>query len=115
MGRRLLAFLVDVLVGGLMGGLVNLDVTQPGPILRSLAANAAFALEVIVLVALSGQSIGMRLLGLRVAGLRPRGVPGFRRALVRTALLMLLVPALIWNRDNRGLHDRAAGTVVLRA
>jgi uncharacterized RDD family membrane protein YckC len=36
-------------------------------------------------------------------------------AALRTALLMLLIPALISDRDGRGLHDRAAGTVVVRA
>jgi uncharacterized RDD family membrane protein YckC len=35
-------------------------------------------------------------------------------AIVRTVLLMLLVPALIWDRDRRGLHDRIAQTVVIR-
>jgi uncharacterized RDD family membrane protein YckC len=30
-------------------------------------------------------------------------------------LLCLLIPALIWDRVGRGLHDRAAGTVVVRA
>jgi uncharacterized RDD family membrane protein YckC len=25
------------------------------------------------------------------------------------------VPALIWDRDGRGLHDRAAGTVLVHA
>jgi uncharacterized RDD family membrane protein YckC len=29
-------------------------------------------------------------------------------------LLGLLIPAVIWDRDGRGLHDRAAGTVVIR-
>ena len=35
------------------------------------------------------------------------------RAVLRTALLLLLIPALIWDRDGRGLHDRAAGTAVV--
>ena len=29
---------------------------------------------------------------------------------LRTALLLLLIPALIWDRDGRGLHDKVAGT-----
>jgi hypothetical protein len=33
---------------------------------------------------------------------------------VRTALLVLLVPAVVIDRNNRGLHDRAAGIVVVR-
>ena len=40
------------------------------------------------------------------------GSPG-ARALVRTVLLCLAVPPLIWDRDRRGLHDRAADTAVV--
>jgi uncharacterized RDD family membrane protein YckC len=29
-------------------------------------------------------------------------------------LLALLVPALIWDRDGRGMHDKAAGTALVR-
>jgi len=36
-------------------------------------------------------------------------------ALARTILLVLAIPALIWDRDDRGLHDKVAGTVVIRA
>jgi hypothetical protein len=32
----------------------------------------------------------------------------------RTLLLMLVVPAVVWDRDGRGLHDRLSGTVELR-
>jgi len=32
---------------------------------------------------------------------------------LRTVLLAALVPAVVWDRDRRGLHDRAAGTVVV--
>jgi uncharacterized RDD family membrane protein YckC len=39
--------------------------------------------------------------------------PGLWRAALRTALLLLLVPALVWDRDGRGLHDKAAGTVLV--
>jgi hypothetical protein len=33
---------------------------------------------------------------------------------VRTALLCLAIPALIWDADHRGLHDRVAGTMLVR-
>jgi len=36
------------------------------------------------------------------------------RALLRTVLLCLALPALIWDRDGRGLHDRLAKTVEVR-
>jgi uncharacterized RDD family membrane protein YckC len=34
--------------------------------------------------------------------------------LVRTLLLLLLVPALVFDKDLRGLHDKAARTIVIR-
>jgi uncharacterized RDD family membrane protein YckC len=40
---------------------------------------------------------------------------GFVWALVRTILLLAVVPALITDRDLRGLHDRAANTIVIRS
>jgi len=40
--------------------------------------------------------------------------PGLLRATLRTLLLLLLVPAVIWDRDGRGLHDKLAGTLLVR-
>lgn len=114
-GRRLAAFALDVVAGAAIGGVVNAFVAHPSPGMRSLAANAAFFLEVAVLVGLTGQSLGMRALGLRVLRLTGTPVPGLAWSTARTLLLVLLVPAVIWDRDSRGLHDRASGTVVVRA
>ena len=36
-------------------------------------------------------------------------------ALVRTLLICLVVPPVIFNRDHRGLHDLVAGTVTVDA
>jgi uncharacterized RDD family membrane protein YckC len=36
------------------------------------------------------------------------------RALVRTLLIFLVIPAAISDRDKRGLHDLAVGSVVVR-
>ena len=40
------------------------------------------------------------------------GDAGWPWVLARTLLLGLLVPAVVWDRDGRGLHDRAAGTTL---
>ena len=115
-GSRVAAFMVDLLAGGLIGGLVNAFVADPTPLQRTLAGNGAFALQVLLLTALTGQSLGMKLVGIRVVRLSERsGAPGFLPSAVRLALLLLLVPALVFDRDGRGLHDKAAGTVVLKA
>ena len=74
-----------------------------------------FAVEVLVLTGLAGGSAGQLLSGLRVVRLDAGGPVGLPRAVLRTFLLVLLIPALVWDRDGRGLHDRAAGTVVVRS
>lgn len=102
-GSRLVAFLVDTLACATLAAVFGRDQIWTTPV---------FAAEVLVLTVLVGGSAGQLVTGLRVRRLdgRPLG-PG--RVLVRTVLLLGLVPALIWDRDGRGLHDRAAGSVIL--
>ncbi|GGN84464.1 RDD family protein [Streptomyces albiflavescens] len=81
------------------------------------AAQVWAPLILFVLIVLTVGSLGFtpgkRLFGLRVVSLGTGRVNPLR-ALLRTILLFLAVPALIWDRDGRGLHDRAAGTVEVR-
>ena len=72
-----------------------------------------FAVEVFMLTALTGSTVGKRLLGIRVIRTNG-GRVGFGWSLVRTAILLTVVPPLLTDRDLRGLHDRAADTIVVR-
>jgi hypothetical protein len=72
-----------------------------------------FAVEVYVLTATTGFTVGKRLAGIRT--IRTNGdLVGFRWALVRTLILLTVIPALLTDRDLRGLHDRASDTLVIR-
>lgn len=78
-----------------------------------------FIAEQILLVGLFGTSLGHRIFRIRVEGVRGTTspmdrAPYFARAVVRSVLLALFVPALLMNRDMRGLNDRIAGLVVVR-
>lgn len=77
------------------------------------ATSVVFAAVQIVFIPSIGGSPGHRVLGMYVAPLRG-GWVGLWRPIVRTALLVLVIPAVIWDADQRGLHDKAAGTVLLR-
>ncbi|MEU6216247.1 RDD family protein [Streptomyces sp. NPDC047022] len=72
-----------------------------------------FVLSVLTVGTL-GFTPGKRIFGLRVVSLDTGRVAPLR-ALTRTVLLCLAIPALIWDRDGRGLHDRLAKTVEVRA
>jgi uncharacterized RDD family membrane protein YckC len=73
-----------------------------------------FGVQDVVLTATTGFTIGKRLTGLRVIRVDGAPIVGFVRALARTVLLMLVVPAMMMDRDLRGLQDKAAGTAVVR-
>ena len=73
-----------------------------------------FAIVQILFIPTIGGSPGHRLLGMRIQRVQGGG-PGLWRPLVRTALLCVVIPAVIWDTDHRGLHDKIAGTVLVRA
>jgi len=72
-----------------------------------------FGLEVWLLTAISGLTVGKRLLGIRTIRTNG-GRVGLGWALLRTVLLLFVVPPLLADRDLRGLHDRATDTIVVR-
>ncbi|WP_227496893.1 RDD family protein [Planctomonas psychrotolerans] len=77
------------------------------------ASLGIFAIEQVVFLATLGASIGHLTLGLRLITITGEHC-GLWRPILRTALLCLLLPALVWNADQRGLHDVFSGTVLVR-
>ncbi|MFR9674878.1 RDD family protein [Streptomyces sp. TR06-5] len=73
-----------------------------------------FLVMTLLTVGTVGSTPGKRLVGLRVVAVNGLGRLPVWRVLVRTALLGLAVPALIWDRDGRGLHDQLSGAVQVR-
>lgn len=77
------------------------------------ATLAIFGVMQIVFIPTIGGSIGHRIVRLRVVPLTG-GWVGLWRPVVRTVLLCIVVPALVWDSDQRGFHDKVAGTVLIR-
>ena len=112
-GRRFVALVIDWLACLLLVRLFlpHIDYGTPD---SSLATLGFFLAELTLFTWLVGASFGQRLLGLAVVRLDGGGGPGLVRALLRSLQVCLVVPAVIWDRDSRGLHDRSMGTVVVR-
>jgi uncharacterized RDD family membrane protein YckC len=110
-GRRLAALIVDWLIALLLAQALSAALHW-SPMIRSFATLAVFGVMAWLLTGIFGTTIGKRLAGLRVAG-PDGGRVGLVWAFERAVLLVLLVPAVLWDRDHRGLHDRAANTVVV--
>jgi uncharacterized RDD family membrane protein YckC len=117
MGRRMAALIVDWLLCYLIASSIvghNVFAVNDAHYQdASVFALLLFAVEVYLLTAISGLTVGKRLLGIRT--IRTDGsAPGFTWAALRTVLLLFVIPACLSDRDLRGLHDRAADTIVVR-
>jgi hypothetical protein len=84
-----------------------------GPNANEFAILGIFGVLQVVVVLIANGSIGHLIFGLRVVPLVP-GYLGVWRPFVRTILVMLFIPAVIYDKDQRGLHDRWAGTILVR-
>ena len=110
-GRRLAALFID--------WFASLLVTEVAASWMSMSSDTErlmplllFLLEATLFTALAGGSFGQ--LALRVAVVRlDRRPVTILNALLRTGLICLVIPPLVFNRDNRGLHDLAVGTVTV--
>ncbi|NUR60007.1 MAG: RDD family protein [Catenulispora sp.] len=108
-GRRLAAVLIDwALAYGVAYLLVGDRLLKTG----QFAALSVLAVMYLVGLAISGSTLGMAALGLRV-GSDQGGKASLYAVGMRTVLLFLFIPAVIWDADGRGLHDRVAHTIIV--
>lgn len=116
-GRRIGALLIDYVAATIIAtGFLGFDQfalpSEAG--LTQFAPMLVFALLQIVFIPFVGGSPGHRILGMRVVRIDGSWI-GVWRPIVRTLLLVIVIPAVIWDADQRGLHDKAVGTVLIRA
>ena len=108
-GRRIAAIAID----WASATLIALLFAPYSSVLHSWLTLAIFALMQVLFIPTIGGSVGHRLLGMRVVPIAG-GWVGLWRPVVRTLLLLIVVPALVWDSDQRGFHDKVAGTVLIR-
>lgn len=111
-GRRAVAIFIDWIACTLVA---HLFFPFPyGSRAAALTTLIVFAVVKWLFTCLGGASFGQRIMGIRVICLgRTHVDPG--RAAIRTLLICLVVPAVIWDRDGRGVQDRLTGTAVVSA
>jgi uncharacterized RDD family membrane protein YckC len=138
LARLLDGFLVSTLLATLLFGIVLNSSDR-----RSSSLVVSILLFVYEFVAISqwGQTRGKRPMRLRVMDYTTGAMPSAAAAAIRAAVLFVpalptsfvdgvardvwnvvaitwslaVVASILWDSDNRGLHDRAAGTVVVAA
>jgi uncharacterized RDD family membrane protein YckC len=108
-GRRFGGLLIDWALCTLVASLLVDDLrANPWPQL------GVFVLVHALFVGLFGQTPGMWLARIRCVSIADGGAVGLPRAALRAILLALVIPAVISDGDGRGLHDRAAHSIMIR-
>jgi uncharacterized RDD family membrane protein YckC len=111
-GRRIAALFIDWIASSLAATAIS-SYTDLGADLDRLLPMLVFLTEVTLFTGLMSASFGQLALRIVVVRLDRRPVT-ILNALVRTVLICLVIPPVVFNRDNRGLHDLAVGTITLR-
>jgi len=114
LGRRLAAITLDwlacyAIVAALSGGIGQM-VPSRSPLILGL-----FFTEVAVLTALTGASLGQKIFGLRVVRFNDGGPLTPMQALIRTIFLVIVVTAVTYDENGRGIHERISKSVLIRS
>ncbi|MGN7859492.1 RDD family protein [Microbacterium sp. 22303] len=116
-GRRIAALVIDYAAASIIAsaflGFQQFALPKEAGITQ-FAPMIVFAVLQIVFIPTIGGSPGHRIVGLRLVMMNGSWV-GPWRPIVRTLLLVFVIPAVIFDADQRGLHDKAVGTVLIRA
>jgi uncharacterized RDD family membrane protein YckC len=112
LGRRFLGLSIDwmmcyAIALGFFGGSGSLAERAPQARLPHLVI---FFIEVLLLTAFGGATAGHRMVRLRVVQFRTGANPTPLQALIRTILLSLVVTAITYDENGRGIHERLSGT-----
>jgi uncharacterized RDD family membrane protein YckC len=110
LGRRVAALAIDWALASALS--LAFFATGPWQTNGFVTLGVFAGIQLLFLWVVNG-GIGHLVLGMRVVPLNP-GRLAWWQPVVRTVLLALFVPAVIMDADQRGLHDRAAGTLLVR-
>jgi len=74
-----------------------------------------FFLEYFLLVALQGSSAGHRVFRMGIVNFEDGSRPTVLQALVRTVLMVLVITAITYDKNGRGIHERLSKTKIALA
>jgi len=110
-GKRILALIFDW-----ASAILVVQVIPNGPDYgtqsNSFLTLLIFATEVTLFTWMMGSSFGQRIVGIRVRDLVKDSNPTLVQSLIRTLLIVVLIPPLLADAEGRGLHDRIAKTKI---
>ena len=110
-GRRMLGVLIDWLMSYAIaiGFFVEFGEPSMGAVVFLI-----FTAQCLLFAALGGATPGHRVVGLKIVRFSDGGMPTPLQALIRTGLLVLIVTAITFDHNGRGINERLSNTVLVR-
>ena len=110
-GRRMLGVLIDWLMSYAIaiGFFVEFGEPSMGAVVFLI-----FTAQYLLFAALGGATPGHRVVGLKIVRFSDGGMPTPLHALIRTGLLVLIVTAITFDQNGRGINERLSNTVLVR-
>ena len=110
-GRRMLGVLIDWLMSYAIaiGFFVEFGESSMGAVVFLI-----FTAQYLLFAALGGATPGHRVVGLKIVRFSDGAMPTPLQALIRTGLLVLIVTAITFDQNGRGINERLSNTVLIR-
>ena len=110
-GRRMLGVLIDWLMSYsiAIGFFVEFGEPSMGAVVFLI-----FTVQYLIFTALGGATPGHRITGLKVVRFSDGGMATPIQALIRTGLLILIITAITFDQNGRGINERLSNTVLVR-
>ena len=110
-GRRMLGVLIDWLMSYAIaiGFFVEFGESSMGAVVFLI-----FTAQYLLFAALGGATPGHRVVGLKIVRFSDGAMPTPLQALIRTGLLVLIVTAITFDHNGRGINERLSNTVLVR-
>ena len=110
-GRRMLGVLIDWLMSYAIaiGFFVEFGESSMGAVVFLI-----FTAQYLLFAVLGGATPGHRVVGLKIVRFSDGGMPTPLQALIRTGLLVLIVTAITFDQNGRGINERLSNTVLVR-
>lgn len=110
-GRRMLGLLIDwtmcyLIAIGFFGEVGRLST---GPIILTI-----FFAQYLLFASLGGATPGHRIVGLKIVRFSDGALPTPVQALIRTGLLVIVITAITFDQNGRGINERLSDTVLVR-
>ena len=110
-GRRMLGVLIDwLLCLAIAQGFFDGGQRWPEPYVAPLI----FITQYLFFAALGGATPGHRIVGLKIVRFSDGGIPTPLQALIRTGLLVLIITAITFDQNGRGVNERLSNTVLVK-